>query len=69
MTRLAGRVGVLVFNPPYVPTPSSEVALGGIEAAWAGGVDGREVCGRFVSESTSGVRSEEDLEPAFESDI
>lgn len=35
---------MLVFNPPYVPTGPEEMASSGIEAAWAGGRDGREVC-------------------------
>jgi release factor glutamine methyltransferase len=59
--RLTGRVDLLLFNPPYVPTPDDEVAApsrgssgvegggdggAGIEASWAGGRRGRRVADR-----------------------
>ncbi|KAL0021541.1 hypothetical protein WJX77_006102 [Trebouxia sp. C0004] len=46
--RLQQAVDILVFNPPYVPTPDEEVARGGIAAAWAGGDRGRIVIDRVL---------------------
>lgn len=37
------KIDVIIFNPPYVPTPDEEVGSDGIEASWAGGTDGRLV--------------------------
>jgi release factor glutamine methyltransferase len=42
------KIHVLLFNPPYVPTPDDEVTGNGIEASWAGGVRGRRVIDRAL---------------------
>jgi release factor glutamine methyltransferase len=44
----AGKMDVVIFNPPYVPTPDDEVAGNGIEVSWAGGERGRRVVDRAL---------------------
>ncbi|XP_043927259.1 methyltransferase N6AMT1 [Protopterus annectens] len=58
MPRLNGKVDVLVFNPPYVVTPSEEVRSQGIQASWAGGKNGREVMDRFFPSVASLLSSQ-----------
>lgn len=48
MPRLKNRIDILCFNPPYVVTTHEEVGSLGIEAAWAGGIDGREVIDQLL---------------------
>ncbi|KYQ94046.1 hypothetical protein DLAC_11581 [Tieghemostelium lacteum] len=48
LERLKGHFDVVLFNPPYVPTESEEIKLGGIAASWAGGIDGREVIDKLL---------------------
>lgn len=48
LNELEHKCDVVIFNPPYVPTPDDEVGSDGIEASWAGGKDGRVVFDRAV---------------------
>jgi release factor glutamine methyltransferase len=42
------KIDIFIFNPPYVPTPDDEVGSNGIEASWAGGINGRVVLDRAI---------------------
>lgn len=46
--RLKNKVDILMFNPPYVPTEKDELGWDDIRAAYAGGVNGREVLDRLL---------------------
>ncbi|KAF8060464.1 N6a [Scenedesmus sp. PABB004] len=50
LPRLERAVDLLLFNPPYVPTPDEELARDGIARAWAGGHLGRRVTDRLLAQ-------------------
>lgn len=57
VNRLKHSVDLMIFNPPYVVTPSDEIQSSDpIFWSWAGGVDGREVLDRFLDQSLPDVR-------------
>ena len=48
LPKYEGQIDIVIFNPPYVPTPDEEVAGNSIEASWAGGERGRRVIDRAI---------------------
>ncbi|XP_023210855.1 hemK methyltransferase family member 2-like isoform X1 [Centruroides sculpturatus] len=46
--RLQRKIDLILFNPPYVVTPSHEVGGESLSSSWAGGIKGREVIDRFI---------------------
>mmetsp|Transcript_20178 Transcript_20178/g.29951 ORF Transcript_20178/g.29951 Transcript_20178/m.29951 type:complete len:261 (+) Transcript_20178:255-1037(+) len=50
LKELENAVDIVLFNPPYVPTPDDELGSTGIECSWAGGKDGRQVINRAISQ-------------------
>uniref|UniRef100_A0A7S0VRJ0 Methyltransferase small domain-containing protein n=1 Tax=Polytomella parva TaxID=51329 RepID=A0A7S0VRJ0_9CHLO len=50
LDHLIGNIDVLVFNPPYVPTPNEECSRKqDIVSAWAGGHRGRLIIDEFLT--------------------
>lgn len=48
-THFKGKIfDVVMFNPPYVPSEPEEVGTFSIDAAWAGGENGRVVTDEFL---------------------
>lgn len=58
--RCRGRVDILLFNPPYVPTLEEEEYLAqahkGIAGAWAGGEYGTKLVQRLIQDGVVQVR-------------
>jgi len=47
-------MNIILFNPPYVPTPEEEVGQSiGIEASWAGGTHGRTIINQALPQIAS----------------
>ncbi|XP_059468761.1 methyltransferase N6AMT1-like isoform X1 [Neocloeon triangulifer] len=44
---IRNKVDLLIFNPPYVPTETVEIASSKIAHTWAGGLRGRQVMDRL----------------------
>jgi release factor glutamine methyltransferase len=49
------RFDLITFNAPYLPAPEHE-AESWIGKSWAGGVNGRQVIDRFISQASSHLK-------------
>ncbi|KAK9827518.1 hypothetical protein WJX74_007595 [Apatococcus lobatus] len=49
LSRTEQQYDIVVFNPPYVPTPDEELQRTDIARSWAGGWKGRIVIDQFLS--------------------
>ncbi|PIA17072.1 S-adenosyl-L-methionine-dependent methyltransferase [Coemansia reversa NRRL 1564] len=47
-SHLHGNIDILMFNPPYVVTPTTEIDSTDEASAWAGGKNGREVLDKLL---------------------
>ncbi|KAL6755177.1 S-adenosyl-L-methionine-dependent methyltransferase [Haematococcus lacustris] len=54
--RSPASLDMVIFNPPYVPTPDAEVQSRGLSSAWAGGFKGRRVIDRFMPQLSRVLR-------------
>jgi release factor glutamine methyltransferase len=52
--RCKGKIDILIFNPPYVPTDEAEKSdrqrMGDIGSAWAGGAIGMDVTNKLLEQ-------------------
>lgn len=53
---LKEKYDAIIFNLPYLPQDAEETFGGVIERAWDGGLNGREVTERFISQATLHLR-------------
>eukprot|EP01024_Parvocaulis_polyphysoides_P047501 TRINITY_DN45019_c0_g1_i1.p1 TRINITY_DN45019_c0_g1~~TRINITY_DN45019_c0_g1_i1.p1 ORF type:complete len:227 (-),score=35.95 TRINITY_DN45019_c0_g1_i1:31-711(-) len=47
------KIDLLIFNPPYVPTPPEELSREDVGRAWAGGYMGRQIMDKIINDLDS----------------